>query len=139
MTAKRTRHNGEGSIFPYRTGYAAYVWVTTPAGRRQRKYVYGKTREVVHAKWVELTREAQRGPIASTVPKVGEYLRRWLDEVVAPNLAPLTYSTYETLVRLYIEPGVGHVRLDRLRVRDVQSWLNTVASTCQCCAQSKDA
>ena len=24
------RANGEGSIFPYRNGYAAYVWVTKP-------------------------------------------------------------------------------------------------------------
>lgn len=139
MSAKRTRHNGEGSIFPYRNGYAAYVWVTTPAGRRQRKYVYGKTREIVHEKWIELSRAANRGPIASTMPKVGDYLRRWLDEVVAPNLAPLTHATYETLVRLYIEPGIGQIRLDRLRVRDVQSWLNRVATTCQCCAQGKDA
>ena len=30
MAGKRA--NGEGSIFPYRTGYAAYVWVTQPDG-----------------------------------------------------------------------------------------------------------
>ena len=30
MTGKRV--NGEGSIYPYRNGFAAYVWVTTPAG-----------------------------------------------------------------------------------------------------------
>lgn len=138
MTARRARHNGEGSIFPYRNGYAAYVWITTPAGQRQRKYVYGKTREGVHSKWIELTRDAQRGTVASSVPRVGEYLRRWLDDVVAPNLAPMTHATYETLVRLYIEPGIGRIRLDRLRVRDVQEWLNTVATTCQCCAQGKD-
>ncbi|MFI6128477.1 hypothetical protein [Micromonospora sp. NPDC051141] len=29
--------------FPYRNGFAAYVWVTKPDGRRTRKYVYGKT------------------------------------------------------------------------------------------------
>lgn len=139
MTVKRARHNGEGSIYPHRNGYAAYTWVTTPAGRRQRKYVYGKTREAVHAKWLELSREARRGPVAASVPKLGEYLQRWLDEVVQPNLAPLTHSTYETLVRLYIEPGVGQFRLDRLRVRDVQTWLNSLTTKCQCCAQGKDA
>jgi len=31
------RRNGEASIFPYRNGYAAYAWVTTPDGERQRK------------------------------------------------------------------------------------------------------
>jgi integrase len=70
---------------------------------------------------------------------VGEFLRRWLREVVAPNLAPLTHATYETMVRLYIDPGIGHIRIDRLAVHDVQDWLNRLATTCQCCAQGKDA
>ena len=55
------RHSGEGSIFPYRKGYAAYVWIMTPAGSRQRKYVYGPTWEAVHVKWVTLTGQASRG------------------------------------------------------------------------------
>ena len=47
------RANGEGSIYPYKNGYAAYVWVTTPTGDRKRKYVYGQTRELVHDKWLK--------------------------------------------------------------------------------------
>jgi integrase len=133
------RHNGEGSIYPNRNGFAAYAWITTLAGRRQRKYVYGKTREVVHTKWVQLTREAARGPVVTKVPTVGQFLQRWLDETVAPNLAPLTHATYESHVRHYIEPALGGVRLDRLRVSDVQSWLNGLPAICQCCAQGKDA
>jgi hypothetical protein len=34
MTNKRTRANGEGSIYPYRNGFAAYVWVDRPDGTR---------------------------------------------------------------------------------------------------------
>ncbi len=139
MTAQRTRHNGEGSIFPYRNGFGAYTWITTQTGRRQRKYVYGKTREEVHAKWVALMRQAARGPIQTKLPTVGQYLHRWLRETVEPNLAPLTYSTYETHVRVYLDPGIGQIRLDRLRVSDVQAWLNGLPSKCQCCAQGKDA
>jgi integrase len=135
----RKRANGEGSIFPYRNGYAAYVWVTKPDGKRDRKYVYGKTREDVHDKWIQLHRRAREGPVPTKVPSVGDYLTYWLSEVVAPNLAPLTHATYETLVRLYIRPGLGGKRLDRLQVRDVQSWINALARTCQCCAQGKDA
>jgi hypothetical protein len=65
------RANGEGSIFPYRNGFAAYVWITTPSGKRQRKYVYGRSREIVHGRWVELTRKAARGPVVTKVPTVG--------------------------------------------------------------------
>jgi integrase len=139
VTRHRTRTNGEGSIYPYRNGYAAYVWVTTPSGRRQRKYVYGKTRPAVHAKWLQLSQEAARGPVLTKVPTVEQYLNRWLEETVEPNLAPLTHSTYESHVRNYIVPGIGRHRIDRLRVSDVQKWLNGLPGECQCCAQGKDA
>ncbi|MFI7431661.1 tyrosine-type recombinase/integrase [Micromonospora sp. NPDC049836] len=133
------RANGEGSIFPYRNGFAAYVWVTKPDSKRARKYVYGKTREEVHDKWVRLHQQAKAGPVATNVPTVANYMTYWLSEIVEPNLAPLTYATYETLTRLYIVPGLGAKRLDgRLPVREVQTWLNKVAKTCQCCAQGKD-
>jgi len=66
------RANGEGSIFPYRNGFAAYVWITTPSGKRQRKYVYGRSREIVHGRWVELTRKAARGPVVTKVPTIGQ-------------------------------------------------------------------
>ena len=136
---RRVRANGEGSIFPYRNGFAAYAWVTKPDGRRARKYVYGKTREIVHDQWLELQQRAKRGAVVTKAPTVGSFLAYWLREVVRPNLAPLTYATRETFVRLYITPGLGATRLDRLHVRDVQTWINTVARTCQCCAQGKDA
>ena len=134
----RRRSNGEGSIYKYRNGYAAYAWITTPSGRRQRKYVYGKTREEVHAKWVTLTRRASQGPVLTKAPTLGQFLERWLEETVAPNLAPLTHATYESHVRNYIVPGLGDRRLDRLRVTDVQTWLNGLPKLCQCCAQGKD-
>jgi hypothetical protein len=136
---RRSRANGEGSIYPYRNGYAAYVWVTTPSGKETRKYVYGKTREEVHEKWIKLQVQAAAAPIPTTVPTVAQYLTRWLADVVQPNLEPATYAYYELMVRLYIVPSLGTKRLDRLQTRDLQTWLNKLARTCQCCAQGKDA
>ena len=135
----RKRANGEGSIFPYRNGFAAYVWVTKPDGKRTRKYAYGKTREEVHDKWLRLHEQAKKGPVATKTPTLSGYLTYWLDEVVEPNLAPATYDNYERFVRLYIRPGLGDKRLNRLQARDVQTWINSVARACQCCAQGKDA
>ncbi|URN01242.1 site-specific integrase [Actinomadura madurae] len=135
----RTRANGEGSIFPYRNSYAAYVWVTTPAGERKKRWVYGKTRDVVHDKYVKLLNEAKQRPIATTVPTVEHYLKYWLSEVIEPNREVQTYAQYETLARLYVIPALGRKRLDRLTVRDVQAWVNKLPKTCQCCAQGKDA
>ena len=134
----RVRANGEGSIFPYRNGYAAYVWVTKPDGKRTRKYVYGKTREIVHEKWIKLQRQAMMGPVATRMQTVSDYVRYWLAEVIEPNLSPATWATYDYVARRYLIPGLGAKRLDRLQARDVQIWLNEVGRTCQCCAQGKD-
>lgn len=133
------RGNGEGSIYPYKNGFAAYVWVTKPDGKRARKYVYGKTREDVHEKWINLHTEARKGPVATRHRTVSAFLGYWLESIVKPNLAPLSYVSYEGSVRLYIAPHLGSKRLDKLAVRDVREWLTKLAGLCQCCAQGKDA
>jgi integrase len=139
MTGKRA--NGEGSIYPYKGGYAAHVWVTTPEGERKRKYVYGATWDETHDEWVQLKARAAKQPIAVKVPTVAEYLAYWLEEVIKPNREDNTYTHYEVMARLHIVPGIGtkHIDEKRLTVRVVQAWLNKLAVTCQCCAQEKDA
>ncbi|MGW0319310.1 tyrosine-type recombinase/integrase [Streptomyces flavidovirens] len=132
------RGNGEGSIYPYKNGYAAYAWVDTPEGKRKRKYVYGPTRSAVHEKWVKLHAEARKGPVATSSPTLGQHLAYWLKEVVQPDLKPKTAETYAMHVRLYIRPGLGNKRLDKLTVRDVRTWVNALSDQCQCCTQGKD-
>jgi hypothetical protein len=112
----RRRVNGEGSIYPYPHGYRAYVWVTTPSGRRQRKYVAGKTREEVREKYLKLHEASRRGPVITKAPTLRQFLDGWLEEVVAPSLSPATVASYRMCTRLYIAPQLGDKRLDRLSV-----------------------
>jgi integrase len=135
----RKRANGEGCIYAYRNGFAAYAWVTTPEGLRQRKFVYGKTREIVHEKWIKLQEQAKRRPVPTTMPTVRQYFADWQRDVVTPGLAPATAANYEMFTRLYVAPALGHRRLDKLTVREVQTWLTKIKTTCQCCVQGKDA
>jgi integrase len=118
----RKRANGEGSIFPYKSAW-----------------VYGETREEAHDKWLRLHAAAKRGPVVTKSPTIAEYLAYWLAEVIQPNREPNTYSQYELFARRYIIPGLGKKRVDRLTVREVQTWLNRLPGICQCCAQGKDA
>ncbi|MFV2195495.1 tyrosine-type recombinase/integrase [Nocardiopsis sp. LOL_012] len=134
------RAHGEGSIFPYRNGFAAYVWVDTPEGKRTRKWSYGKTREEVHGKWLKNHMQAKKGPVATSVPTVESYLKYWMEEVVRePDFSPLTVSTYGQFVRYYLVPYLGKKKLDKLTAKDLRAWVNTLRRTCQCCAQGKDA
>ena len=93
---------------------------------------------MVHAKWLELQRLAGQGPVATRLPTLDQYLNYWRGEVVRPNLAPATATSYDMFVRHYIKPDLGARRLDKLTVRDVQSWLGQLRTRCQCCAQGKD-
>jgi hypothetical protein len=111
MAGKRV--NGEGSIFPYRNGFAAYAWVITPAGQKTRKYVYGKTREEVNQKWVQLKAKAAKLPVPTTTPTVADYLAYWLAEIIRPNREDNTYSHYELMSRLHVIPGIGKKRVDK--------------------------
>ena len=104
-----------------------------------RKYVYSKTRDIVHDKWVKLHQLAKAGPMVKRVPTLAQFLTYWLAEIVKPHLAPATYVSYEGFTRLYIVPGIGAKRLDHLQVKEVQTWIHQVARTCQCCAPGKDA
>jgi integrase len=126
MAGKR-RSNREGSIWQRQDGrWTGAAYVLTIDGIFKRVYVYGRTREGVHAQLIQLQERSSRGlPHAARAWKVGEYLDYWLANVAQPAVRPTTYAKYELMVRLYLRPGLGRQRLDRLSVPTVQSFLNS--------------
>jgi hypothetical protein len=90
MSRTRGRGNGEGSQYPVPGGWRGYAWVTGPDGIRRRKYVKATTYEAAQAAWLKLREEPSRGPVASDVPNLAEFLHYWLRDIVKPNLAPKT-------------------------------------------------
>src|SRR3954453_19563168 len=68
MSSKR-RSQGEGSVFKYRDGYAAVMDLGWSDGKRNRKWVYGKTEREVIAKLVELRRRQQKGQDFTAAPR----------------------------------------------------------------------
>src|SRR5919206_1038324 len=89
---------------------------------------------------LKLQARAESGlPISTTTVTVKDYLTYWLHQIAEPAVRRTTFASYEPLVRLYLIPGLGKRRLRDLRAPHIRTWLNTVAQTCQCCAQGKDA
>jgi integrase len=132
MTAgkKRSRSrriNGEGTISgPRKDGrYVGAFYARTTAGTSKRVYVYGKTWEEARDRLVEEQAKALRGiPVAAEPWRLAAYLDYWLENVVRPSRRAATYSLYETVVRVYLKPGLGHYGLRRLSVPIVQQFLN---------------
>jgi hypothetical protein len=63
-------------------------------------------------------------PVPDESWKLGAYLEYWLEHVVKHNRRPSTYALYEMNIRLYLLPGLGARRLNRLSVASVQMFLN---------------
>jgi integrase len=73
---------------------------------------------------VERSKLVRGIPVAAESWKLGPYFDHWLENVVRPSRRPATYALYESIVRLYLKPGLGHHYLRRLSVANVQQFLN---------------
>ncbi|MFI8101634.1 tyrosine-type recombinase/integrase [Streptomyces sp. NPDC086023] len=138
--AKR-RANGEGTITKRSDGrYQAAAYVFRPDGTRVRKFAYGKTREEVNAKLIEMQEKTHKGiPAATSTMAFGDYLTYWISAVAPNRLKPATLSSYEGLTRLYIRPALGKKKLNRLSPADVRLFLTDFRNGCLCCLRGADA
>jgi integrase len=94
-------------------------------GKRQRRYVYGKTRREVQDKLAALRRAHEDGlPVGPEKLTMGAYLQQWLENSARPTIRPKTYASYAEILRLYIMPDLGHIPLTKLRPPELQAWMN---------------
>ena len=121
----RRRVNGDGSLTRRADGRwmgRYYAW--TSAGTRKRVTIYGKTRQETATKMREAQERNRQGiPVPDRAWKLGDWLDYWLENVVAINRRPTTYALYETIIRLYLRPGLGSCPLARLSAARVQTFL----------------
>lgn len=54
--------------------------------------------------------------------RLGDHLRRRLEEVARPTIRPKTYISYRQLIGNHLVPGLGKVRLQRLEPDQVQRF-----------------
>ena len=123
---RRRRINGDGSVYQRKDGYWVGAFYThTNSGARKRVVVYGKTLDEARDKLARAQHQSRAGiPVPDASWTVGRYLEYWLENVVRRNRRPATYALYETIVRIYLIPGLGGKSLTRLSVAAVQMFLN---------------
>ncbi|MEV6348078.1 site-specific integrase [Actinoplanes sp. NPDC051851] len=139
--AGRRKANGEGTIFQRADGrWCGSGYVLAADGTRKRIYVYGITRREAADKLATKLADSNRGLVVAADANltVGDYLTAWLTGVARHRLRATTYDTYESLVRRFLIPGLGHRKLATLTVRDVRTFLDRIATVCQCCTWGWD-
>jgi integrase len=119
------RGQNEGSIFKRADGrWCAQVNLGYEDGKRKRKYLYGSTRKEVQERLTKTLRDMQQGlPVRTGQVTVATLLTRWLEDVVKPTLDMTTYLTYRQRANSHLVPILGHFRLERLSVQDVQRFI----------------
>ncbi|MCN9244856.1 site-specific integrase [Streptomyces sp. RY43-2] len=140
-SSRRVRANGDGTVYQRKDSrWEAAGYVLAPGNTRKRIRVYGTTRKEALAKLTEKIAASNRGlPVAAADSTVSAYLTYWLDGVAVHYLRENTHTRYAAAIRLHLNPGLGAKRLARLTTRDVRTFLDGLRTTCQCCAQKRDA
>jgi integrase len=89
----------------------------------KQKHIYGKSAEEVAEKRDKL---AGTAPASATTSHqlVSEFLSAWLETVVKVRNKPSTHKSYSDMIRLHINPAIGHLQLRSLPPQQVQQMLN---------------
>src|SRR5262245_44445127 len=119
----KRRGHGEGTIRQRADG-SWEARVSLPSGKRPS--IYGRTRKEVQDKLRAALRAVDAGlDLDAGKTTVGDFLDRWLADVVKPKAAPKTYSSYAEIVRVHIKPTVGNHTLAKLTPAHVAAMLQT--------------
>jgi integrase len=115
------RGNGEGSITKRKDGrWMARYTVHTAKGPK-RRHIYGRTRQEVAAKLAKAMTDRDGGiELDPSSVTVNEYLQRWLNDSVKGSVRPITFESYERLVRVHVVPALGRVKLKALSPAHLQ-------------------
>ena len=114
--AGRKRGQNEGGIRKRADGrYEAAISLGWKAGKRYRRYYYGRTRGEVQQALTKALRDRDQGlPIVADRQTVAGYLTHWLEHTVKPAVRPRTYQSYELLTRLHVLPDLGKLPLTKV-------------------------
>jgi integrase len=139
-----TRLDGEGSVFPIRTGRQAGKWRCElvvgwhPDGRKITQSRVRATERDAQRALRELANQrdeigvTNRGP-ARDQWRLGDWCDHWLEEHARERkIEPSTRDVYATQIRVSIRPIAGTVRLDRVTagtIRKILSGMTAGASS----------
>lgn len=120
------RGQGEGTISkrPDGTWWARISIGYDAQGKRRRKAFYGKTRKEVQEKLTAALNEINTGIyIEPSRMTVEQWLDVWLNDYKKLSLKQKTYSNYSNIIRLYINPEIGDIKLKDLNGVMVQKFI----------------
>jgi len=119
VTKRRSR--GEGSIYFLKSKGLWVSKITLPDGSRKVKY--GKSQKEVRDYHQETLNQLRQGMMVKDDNiTVSEFLNRYMESVAKHTLRPRTIEAHSSLIRIHINPGIGHIKLVQLRPDHLQNF-----------------
>ncbi len=98
-------------------------------GKRNQKFVYGKTQPEVEKKLTELIYKINTNNFVDpTNILLKQYLNNWLAER-KNALSPATYDGYKSYIDRHIIPAIGEKKLNKILPKDVEHFYNSKKDT----------
>lgn len=95
--------------------------ITLPNGKKKTKYA--KDQSAIKS-WLTDQRKAIKdgSVVLDESYTLGQFLKRYLDEIAKNTLAPRTFLAYESVIRVHIIPGIGNLQLTKIRPEHLQRF-----------------
>ncbi|HEU5378169.1 MAG TPA: tyrosine-type recombinase/integrase [Ktedonobacteraceae bacterium] len=116
----RRKPNGEGSVFQRADGR----WVAQfSLGDGKKRQLSRKTEKEAWSALRKALNEVEQG-VMVTGPEqtLSAFLHHWLEEIHKPTLRLSSYIKYQKLIKTYIIPELGHLKLQKLSPQLVQAF-----------------
>jgi integrase len=133
-TGKQPRRGkGEGGLTQRKDGtWQGMLDMGFANGKRQRKYVYGKTKTEAARRLRALSEHMKQSTQAEdqqAAQTVAEYMNDWYATYFAGKRAAATCKLNRAQIDQHIIPGLGHIELKTLRTQHIQEWVNALHAT----------
>ncbi len=124
----KKRGHGEGSISQRKDGRwmgQVTLGIDPRTKKAKRLTFYGKTRKEVQDKVREALNQKDKGLLSEPSKlTLEEWLRSWMDDYKKQELRISTWTSYNNLIVDHINPGIGSVKLNKLRTNEIQRFYN---------------
>jgi len=137
-TPKR-RANNEGTL-SYHKARKRWIYLLPPDETGKRQQISGKTQAEAIAKAEELKAKRAEGiDLDTKQPTIQQFSGSWLRDAVKRTRRPSTHASYAQLFRLFINPKLGKLRIDKLTAARVQGWVNMLVDGGQAAGTVRNA
>lgn len=101
------------------------LWEGQYVFQRERRSIYGKTRNEVERELEDIVASIERGEyVRPNQHTLKSWLGEWLETYAKPSLRPGTFLNYESIIERHFSSGLGNVRLNNVSTKKLQDFFN---------------